>query len=378
MLPIEAESQDTALRIFSTLNDRGLPLSDADIFKTQFYKFFKDKDSKDQFIKRWKELEKRCMGVFQKHSVPMDELFTRYMYYERARQGIKGSTTAGLRKFYEKDKYRLLKSEETLKNLELLADFWHDVSMQDKERFSDERILKYFFVLNDAPNAMWTFFVSVYFLHNKDDDGHLETEKFVRFLTKTIAFVWTQAILGRGIGALRTPMFAEMVNIVQGKQVEFSNDKFEREQTESALRTGDFPNRRPITRAMLSWWAFADPSQELLPTGTMFETEHIVSKKRQDAEDLLNNSNNLESLGNKILLEEGINIRASDYRFSDKKKYYQGFTDGKGKNHQGSKVAELLQLCDQTDFIEADIEERKEKIIDWFMRFLEDNGLLKN
>jgi len=36
LLPIEAESQDTALRIFSTLNDRGLPLSDADIFKAQF------------------------------------------------------------------------------------------------------------------------------------------------------------------------------------------------------------------------------------------------------------------------------------------------------------------------------------------------------
>ena len=38
LLPVEAESQDTALRIFSTLNDRGLPLSDADIFKAQFYK----------------------------------------------------------------------------------------------------------------------------------------------------------------------------------------------------------------------------------------------------------------------------------------------------------------------------------------------------
>lgn len=40
LLPIEAESQDTALRIFSTLNDRGKPLSDADIFKAQFYKYF--------------------------------------------------------------------------------------------------------------------------------------------------------------------------------------------------------------------------------------------------------------------------------------------------------------------------------------------------
>lgn len=50
LLPIEAESQDTALRIFSTLNDRGLPLSDADIFKAQFYKYYTAKGQKDEFI----------------------------------------------------------------------------------------------------------------------------------------------------------------------------------------------------------------------------------------------------------------------------------------------------------------------------------------
>ena len=36
----------------------------------------------------------------------------------------------------------------------------------------------------------------------------------------------------------------------------------------------------------------------------------------------LSDKNNLESLGNKVLLEKGINIRAADYRFEDKKKYY--------------------------------------------------------
>lgn len=36
LLPIEAESQNTALRIFSTLNDRGKPLSDADILRRNF------------------------------------------------------------------------------------------------------------------------------------------------------------------------------------------------------------------------------------------------------------------------------------------------------------------------------------------------------
>lgn len=57
LLLIEAESQDTALRIFSTLNDRGLPLSDLNIFKAQFYKYYSKKNEKDNFIKKWKGLE---------------------------------------------------------------------------------------------------------------------------------------------------------------------------------------------------------------------------------------------------------------------------------------------------------------------------------
>lgn len=103
LLPIEADNQNTALRIFSTLNDRGMPLSDADIFKAQFYKYYSSKGEKSTFIGKWKELEDLCSTVF--HSTtgsPMDELFTRYMYYERAKMGIKSSTTEALRKFYEK------------------------------------------------------------------------------------------------------------------------------------------------------------------------------------------------------------------------------------------------------------------------------------
>ncbi|WP_225316102.1 DUF262 domain-containing protein [Lysinibacillus fusiformis] len=49
LLPITADSQDTALTIFSTLNDRGLALSDADIFKAKIYNQL-DADGKVTFI----------------------------------------------------------------------------------------------------------------------------------------------------------------------------------------------------------------------------------------------------------------------------------------------------------------------------------------
>ena len=113
LLPIEAESQDTALRIFSTLNDRGLPLADADIFKSQFYKYFTAKNEKEGFIERWKALEETATRVFSHtrgNNNPMDELFTRYMYYQRALKGIRTTTTEGLRDFYERDSYALLKN----------------------------------------------------------------------------------------------------------------------------------------------------------------------------------------------------------------------------------------------------------------------------
>lgn len=108
LLPIEAESQDTALRIFSTLNDRGKPLSDADIFKAQFYKHFSKLGKKEEFIAQWKKLEELCERIFHLISgTPMDELFTRYMYFVRAKMGIVSSTTEALRKFYEKNSYAL-------------------------------------------------------------------------------------------------------------------------------------------------------------------------------------------------------------------------------------------------------------------------------
>ena len=60
LLPIGADTQDTALTIFSTLNDRGLPLSDADIFKAKIYNHLEIKRLSSPDGKRWNaRLQKR-------------------------------------------------------------------------------------------------------------------------------------------------------------------------------------------------------------------------------------------------------------------------------------------------------------------------------
>ncbi len=264
LLPIEAESQDTALRIFSTLNDRGKPLSDADIFKAQFYKYYSSLGEKDHFIQKWKSLEELCKKIFHPQTgTPMDELFTRYMYYLRTKMDIKSSTTEALRKFYEKDSYSLLSRPGTFEDMIILAHFWEDVSNQDKDRFSPH-ILRRLFVLNYAPNGMWTYFVSVYFMQNKDPNGLLDDDAFFAFLSKIIGFIWTYAVTNPGVNALRTPIYAEMVNIVHDLPVTFADFKFDPEKIRGMFSDFSFNNGRPITKSMLAWWAFQDDCQELL------------------------------------------------------------------------------------------------------------------
>lgn len=378
LLPIEAESQDTALRIFSTLNDRGLPLSDADIFKAQFYKHYSLKGQKDEFIDQWKELEEITGRIFKPvNGTPMDELFTRYMYYVRAKQGIKSSTTEALRKFYEKGKYAVLKQDDTLPNLKILVDFWQDVNTQNEDRFS-KKILRKLFILNYAPNSMWTYFLSVYFLHKKDAKGLLEESDLEVFLDKIIAFVWAFSFTNPGVNALRTPIYAEMVNIVNDKDVSFADHKFELNTFSTAINNFEFKNGRPITRSMLTWWALKDINQSIPSLSASFDIEHIFAKKRQENDRTLKNIKSLESLGNKVLLEEKINIRAADYRFQDKIKYYTGFTNDKGQYKDGTVILELLNLAqNNSDFLEKDIHDREQRIINELIVYLSQCRLMK-
>ncbi|NLW35260.1 MAG: DUF262 domain-containing protein [Syntrophorhabdus aromaticivorans] len=375
LLPIEAESQDTALRIFSTLNDRGLPLSDADIFKAQFYKYYAGLDKKDDFIGEWKELEETTGSIFNPITgTPMDELFTRYMYFLRAKEGNKSTTTEALRKFYERQKYTYLKQPHTISELKALALFWKSVSDQDTTRFSD-RVLKKLFVLNYAPNGMWQHIASVYFLQNRSDDGILEDAKFSKFLDRITAFIFAYAITNPGVNALRTPVYDEMVNIINSNDVTFSKYKFNKTQARSFFENYVFTNQRSITRSMITWYAYTFPEQQLLDVKGVYHIEHIYPKKRQEMESGLKSESNLDSLGNKILLEASINIKASDYRFDDKKKIYSG-EQRRGKNKDASRIAEIANLISYQEFEEKQLMDRSASILDKFFDFLRREDLI--
>ena len=375
LLPIEADNQNTALRIFTTLNDRGMPLSDADIFKAQFYKFFsrEGKQAKELFIKRWKGLEALCNKNFHPHrGTPVDDLFMRYMYYAKTKKAVRddkriSDTFSDMRDFYAQDNYKILLDAKSFDNLEALAKFWDDVS-ERKERFSLQ-VLKRLYVLSYSPYSVWSHIVSLYFMINQD----LDEEKFCAFLDKVTAMILMNAVMDYGKNNIRRPFVMEFKDIFHGEPLEFDK-QFKREEKilRRRLEETRFSNNKSVTRTMLAWWAFQNPAQDLPPSDTKLHIEHIFAKNRQSFQPL-ENPDTLEFLGNKALLEEKINKKISDNPFKDKKIYYLG--DGKSK--PATFNLELRGLAEtKDDFTEADIIERNEKIFNAFIEYLRGNNLL--
>lgn len=377
LLPIEAESQDTALRIFSTLNDRGLPLSDADIFKAQFYKYYGDKGEKQTFIENWKSLEQVANDIFRPAAgmTPMDDLFARYMYYLRAKEGNKDTTTESLRRFYSKDKFARLRNDTAIDNLSSLVNFWQNVAEQDNNYFTAD-VIRLLFILNNAPNGMWQYLLSVYFLANRDVDGNLDNNRLREFLSRIIAFVWGYAIQRPGVNALRTPIYDEMVNIVNGQFNNFQKYRFDPVSLRNNMDNFEFTNQRSITRSMLTWYAFTFDGQTTPSLRQKFDIEHIYPRQRQKMEHGLSNDKLLDSLGNKVLLEQSINIKASDYHFADKKKFYMGEMR-RGADKKPSEIIELHQIVQLPDFTEQTIIERNRRIVNRFIAYLANEHLLQ-
>lgn len=221
---------------------------------------------------------------------------------------------------------------------------------------------------------MWTYLTSVYFLARKDKNDNLDEKAFNQFLDKITAFIIAYAVMRPGVNALRTPVYPEMVNLVTGLDVKFENHKFSKDVIDNTLKSFSFTNGRPVTRSILTWWAMQNPDQIVLDKFTSFDIEHIYPSRRM-RESPLKNSNNFESLGNKSILEKRINIRASDYRFEDKIRYYLG----KLEKREPTKIEDLKHLAESLkDFTEVDIENRTQQIINSFISYLDQNSLISH
>lgn len=318
ILPIECNNSDTALTIFSTLNDRGLPLSDSDIFKAQIYKSKPDSSAKEKFTNAWKELTSICKSA----GINLDEIFRYYTHIVRAKNNDKSKET-GLRKFYAQNNYEKLKSATIISDLTDLANFWLYVNTSKEPEDICYKISlearKYLHCLDCYPNDFWKYITSVFFHCNKEKLG-FEVD-FAAFLKKLTAFLFVKFIHRPTVNAIKDDVYSRCVSVFNGNDPDFKAE-FKKEDLPGML--DEAANSR-LARALILLHAYLNTGQKGLISKS-FEIEHIFPYKWQTAN--YNGWNEadarvfLEKLGNKVAFEKRLNIQAGNNYFGNKKKKY--------------------------------------------------------
>lgn len=316
LLPITADTQDTALTIFSTLNDRGMPLSDADIFKANIYNNLND-DDKKQFINDWKELDEKATEA----SESMQQLFYYYMFYLRAKEGDNKSTTPGVRKYFAENKFKRLYEPNLLHNLAVILNLWLVITKKeiiiDEAWSQNKEIIKTLDILTSYPNEFWKYPVIVYYLSHRKEE-HFE-RTFQLFLRKLLAELLTKYLITPTINAVKADIVKLNIEIIKSLMPKFDFKEIDTSQLATKIET---PHRTSI-RMLLKLLAYNN-QDDLLPE--KWEIEHIFPQKWQInfftdiSDDIIKEK--IEHIGNKLPFEKKLNIVAGNGYFAKKKKEY--------------------------------------------------------
>lgn len=367
VLPIECTDLDSALTIFGTLNNRGLPLSDSDIFKSQLFKQQTTEEDKSIFIEKWQNLG----SILKQSNFSYDDIFRFYMHVIRAKNNDV-SKEISLRRFYAgvDNKFEKLKEGNIIDNLIDLATFWVTISTLEECEFANKEGVKWLHTLDNFANDIWRYPLSVFFFKYKNSKDFKEL--FSVFLKKLLSHLLVKFIDTKAVNNLKQDVFNFCVSIYTNGSIRSS----------TKIIPIDFENKfigcsqSRITKAMLLLNAYlSDTTQDCNFAIKHSQIEHILPKNWNKS--YYNPFNNtdiqvseegvmmyIEQFGNKILFEKKLNIRAGDKYFEKKKQDYAK-----------SKIKETFKFSEsnKTDWKIDDIIKRTASIFNTLTDFFKQN-----
>ena len=353
ILPVGAKDQDTALTIFNTLNDRGLPLTDADIFKSRLYRNCEDKQKK-YFIEAWKSLEEDSSHIEEN----MQKYFIFEMYYQKAIERNIDSLSS-LRKFFLDNQARRLSSHKQIlesfnKYYELSYIIYHSI---DSKNILGNDTIQLLNILSSYPNDQWKY--PIYIYYNKYRDQHNFRHNFkliVRKLILTLTVIW---INSWGISSIKQDILKLNKNIIDNELPEFSFSRF----SNSMIKSSNYITpHKDIIRVLLKIIAYSDRKQNsVLPD--KWQIEHNLPQKYQDSYfesfDHQIIEETIQHTGNLIPFERKLNIIAKNNYFEIKRTQYHS---------SQIEIVKKLSSLNKTDWTLGDILHRDQEIRDTIIR----------
>ncbi len=188
MLPIvqsadgREDAENKALTIFETINNRGMDLEDADIFKARLYDSAYTKEQREEFIAMWVDFKADCDEL----KLSVDDIFRYYSHIIRGRQRIT-SNEKRLREFFSNEPFSPLKTLNYKEVLEDLNKILSILKYMNKERGDSNDVGIWLQIINAYTNQYPTYALVVYLYYNNVDTDE-EKHRFISFLQSLIRY----------------------------------------------------------------------------------------------------------------------------------------------------------------------------------------------
>lgn len=195
VVQIATNSQAEALQVFTSVNDRGLPLNTTDIFRSVLYKKFaaQGEAEKYKFLDDREHLTKISKKIF-----PQTAKITAFegllMAYTKGFEDKKHFNN--IKKFFEKDNHAKLLADDFIPNLFELTGFWSDVYTQNRLTFQNEEVLRKIYILLRINNARPRLSLSGLFFYLCENNSLSDDRAFQR-ITESVYCLRCRAFSSR-------------------------------------------------------------------------------------------------------------------------------------------------------------------------------------
>ncbi|MCQ2698748.1 DUF262 domain-containing protein [Helicobacter pylori] len=370
-----------ALRIFSVLNARGLPLHAIDIFKVELLKKLAKEKDQEEFVSRWNALRQKCSKNESKFPKRPKEnkreknaaeiLFSWYLTYLNPVTSGKNMEERLADQFERLNKPPL----EYLKGIENFYNAYGEVlEMQDRHAH----------LLSYLASDFWRVILCTSILHHySDQDIEALKELLVKFYYQNWVAEQTEPKKQTNcniIKALKEKQSVENIASIVKEYLDDDNNKITqnfREKLkddhlyEKHKRASKNSWLRPIL-ILVEYFISDDPRPKRIEKND-FHVEHILPQKPDLSSQWMKDFSEEErglcthSLANLTLLGGNKNTQASNLDFKDKKKIYMG-EEIRLRKTKPSKVMTCYKMTidiahKYTEWTPKSLEKRKEELI---------------
>ncbi|KOS35669.1 DUF262 domain-containing protein [Helicobacter pylori] len=367
-----------ALRIFSVLNARGLPLHAIDIFKAELLKKLAKEKDQEEFVFRWNALRQKCSeneSKFPKRKENKREknaaeiLFSWYLTYLNPVTSGKSMEERLADQFERLNKPPL----EYLKGVEDFYNAYCEVlEMQDRHAH----------LLSYLASDFWRVILCTSILHHySDQDIETLKELLVKFYYQNWVAEQKEPKKQTNCNIIKALKEKQSVENIASIVKEYLNGSKITQHFKEKLEDDHLYEKhkkasknswlRPIL-ILVEYFMSDDPKPKRIEKGN-FHIEHILPQKPDPSSQWVKDFSEEErglythSLANLTLLKGAKNTQASNLDFKDKKKIYMG-EEIKLNKKKPFKVMTCYDMtkndvCRYTEWTPKSLEKRKEELI---------------